>query len=155
MGLGGKCVGVVLEGDAGRSCTPWLNAASSVHVRQNFRHKGSCPRAVLDPSSNPSPGTSTTPRATPKPTRTVIHEDAIKVGGTTKAPDYCGVRKFFLEAKRPSVDIKSDIVPAYQLHRYAWTGRPAATIERQNDQFACEFYGLADEEGRIVEAATR
>jgi hypothetical protein len=40
----------------------------------------------------------------------VIHEDAIKIGGATKAPDYCfrigGTRKFFLEAKKPSVDIK-------------------------------------------------
>ena len=39
----------------------------------------------------------------------VIHEDAIKVGGVTKAPDYCfrigGARKFFLEAKKPSVNI--------------------------------------------------
>ena len=37
----------------------------------------------------------------------VIHEDAIKVGGSTKAPDYGfrigGVRKFFVEAKKPSV----------------------------------------------------
>ena len=36
----------------------------------------------------------------------VIHEDSIKVGGATKAPDYCfrigGVRKFFVEAKKPS-----------------------------------------------------
>ena len=36
----------------------------------------------------------------------VIHEDAIKIGGYTKAPDYCfrigGTRKFFLEAKKPS-----------------------------------------------------
>jgi len=36
----------------------------------------------------------------------VIHEDAIKIGGITKAPDYCfrigGVRKFFLEAKKPA-----------------------------------------------------
>jgi len=42
----------------------------------------------------------------------VIHEDAIKIGGFTKAPDYCfrigGTRKFFLEAKKPSVDIKGD-----------------------------------------------
>src|SRR5213592_788414 len=55
----------------------------------------------------------------------VIHEDAIKVGEATKAPDYCfrigGTRKFFLEAKRPSVDIKNDIGPALQLRRYAWT----------------------------------
>ena len=32
----------------------------------------------------------------------VIHEDAIKIGGATKAPDYCfrigGTRKFFLDA---------------------------------------------------------
>ena len=38
----------------------------------------------------------------------VIHEDAVKIGGTTKAPDYCfrigGVRKFFVETKKPSVD---------------------------------------------------
>jgi len=38
----------------------------------------------------------------------VIHEDAIKVGGATKAPDYCfrigGTRKFFLEAKKPAVN---------------------------------------------------
>ena len=40
----------------------------------------------------------------------VIHEDAIKMGGATKAPDYCfrigGARKFFLEAKKPAVNIK-------------------------------------------------
>lgn len=48
----------------------------------------------------------------------VIHEDAIKVSGATKAPDYCfrigGIRKFFLETKEPSVDIKVQINPAYQ-----------------------------------------
>jgi hypothetical protein len=49
----------------------------------------------------------------------VVHEDAIKVGGFTKAPDYSfrigGQRKFFLEAKKPSVNIKGDPGPAYQL----------------------------------------
>ena len=53
----------------------------------------------------------------------VIHEDAIKVGGSTKAPDYCfrigGVRKFFVEAKKPAVTVKDDPAPAYQLRRYA------------------------------------
>ncbi len=42
----------------------------------------------------------------------MIHEDAIKVGGATKAPDYCfrigGTRKFFVEAKKPAVNIKDD-----------------------------------------------
>src|SRR3970282_1707102 len=39
----------------------------------------------------------------------VIHEDAIKVGGYTKAPDYCfrigGMRKFLGGAQNPGVDI--------------------------------------------------
>jgi predicted type IV restriction endonuclease len=59
----------------------------------------------------------------------VIHEDAIKVGEATKAPDYCfrigGTRKFFLEAKRPSVDIKNDVSPAFA--RYLRRPTPATT----------------------------
>ena len=55
----------------------------------------------------------------------VIHEDAIKLGGGTKAPDYCfrvgGTRKFFVEAKKPSIDLKHEPSPAYQLRRYAWS----------------------------------
>ena len=57
----------------------------------------------------------------------VIHEDAIKIGGVTKAPDYCfrvgGMRRFFLEAKKPAINIREDIVPAFQLRRYAWSAR--------------------------------
>ena len=57
----------------------------------------------------------------------VIHEDAIKIGGATKAPDYCfrigGVKKFFVEAKKPSVNLKDDISPAFQLRRYAWSAK--------------------------------
>ena len=62
----------------------------------------------------------------------VIHEDAIKVGGYTKAPDYCfrigGTRKFFVEAKKPSVNIKDDPEPAYQLRRYAWSAKLPLSI---------------------------
>jgi type I restriction-modification system DNA methylase subunit len=62
----------------------------------------------------------------------VIHEDAIKVGEGTKAPDYCfrigGARKFFLEAKRPAIDIKNDSHPAFQLRRYAWTTKLPLSI---------------------------
>ena len=51
----------------------------------------------------------------------VIHADAIKTTDGTKAPDYCfrigGTRKFFLEARRPSVDIKNDVSPVFQLRR--------------------------------------
>jgi TaqI-like C-terminal specificity domain len=44
--------------------------------------------------------------------REVIHEDSIKVGGATRAPDYCfrvgGTRKFFLEAKKTKVASLTD-----------------------------------------------
>jgi hypothetical protein len=70
----------------------------------------------------------------------VVHEDAIKVGGTTKAPDYCfrvgGTRKFFLEAKKPSVDIHGEPGPAYQLRRYAWSAKLPLSILTDFAEFA-------------------
>ncbi len=70
----------------------------------------------------------------------VIHEDAIKIGGFTKAPDYCfrigGTRKFFLEAKKPSVNLKDDINPAYQLRRYAWSAKLPLSILTDFEEFA-------------------
>jgi len=55
----------------------------------------------------------------------VVHEDSLEVEGANKAPDYSfrvgGQRKFFVEAKKPSVHILSDIHPAFQLRRYAWS----------------------------------
>ncbi|HDS83638.1 MAG TPA: restriction endonuclease subunit M, partial [Phycisphaerales bacterium] len=70
----------------------------------------------------------------------VIHEDSIRVGSATKAPDYCfrigGTRKFFLEAKKPSVDIKGDPAPAYQLRRYAWSAKLPLSILTDFEEFA-------------------
>ncbi len=70
----------------------------------------------------------------------VIHEDAIKVGGATKAPDYCfrvgGTRKFFLETKRPSVNIKEDMDAAFQLRRYAWSAKLPLSILTDFEEFA-------------------
>ncbi len=72
--------------------------------------------------------------------REVVHEDAIKVGGTTKAPDYCfrvgGVRKFFVEAKAPVRDIARDPAPAFQLRRYAWTARLPLSILTDFEEFS-------------------
>jgi len=57
----------------------------------------------------------------------VVHEDAIKVGLDSRAPDYSfrigGQRKFFVEAKKPAVNLKDDPAPAYQLRRYAWSAK--------------------------------
>src|SRR4030042_5332891 len=58
-----------------------------------------------------------------EPYKDVVHEAALKVGGVTKAPDYCfrigGARKFFLEAKKPGGDLKHNPDPAFQLRRSA------------------------------------
>jgi type I restriction-modification system DNA methylase subunit len=70
----------------------------------------------------------------------VIHEDAIKIGGYTKAPDYCfrigGARKFFVEAKKPAVNVKDDVSPAFQLRRYAWSAKLPLSILTDFEEFA-------------------
>lgn len=70
----------------------------------------------------------------------VINEDAIKIGGETKAPDYCfrigGTRKFFLEAKKPAIDIGDSEESAYQLRRYAWSAKLPLSILTNFEKFA-------------------
>ncbi len=70
----------------------------------------------------------------------VVHEDSLKIGASTKAPDYSfrigGTRKFFVEAKRPSVRIKTDIAPAFQLRRYAWSAKLPLSILTDFEELA-------------------
>lgn len=70
----------------------------------------------------------------------VIHEDAIRIGSAVKAPDYCfrigGTRKFFVETKKPSVNIKEDVNPAFQLRRYAWSAKLPLSILTDFEEFA-------------------
>ena len=73
--------------------------------------------------------------------REVIHEDKIKIGTATKAPDYSfrlggGKRLFFVEAKKPSVFIKDDITPAYQVRRYGWSAKLPISIITDFEEFA-------------------
>ncbi|MGP1439985.1 MAG: Eco57I restriction-modification methylase domain-containing protein [Treponema sp.] len=59
--------------------------------------------------------------------REVITEDRIVVDGQKKHPDYtlccAGVKKIFVEAKKPSVNLKLDPAPALQVRRYAYTAK--------------------------------
>lgn len=70
----------------------------------------------------------------------VIHEDSIRIGGKVKAPDYCfrigGARKFFIEVKKPSVNIKEDVNPAFQLRRYAWSSKLPLSLLTDFEEFA-------------------
>jgi len=73
--------------------------------------------------------------------REVIHEDKIKIGSATKAPDYSfrlpgGKRLFFVEAKKPSVYVKDEILPAYQVRRYAWSAKLPISILTDFEEFA-------------------
>ena len=72
--------------------------------------------------------------------RQVIHEDSLTVEGSTKAPDYCfqlgGRRIFFVEAKKPAVDLKESVHPAYQLRRYAWSAKLPVSILTDFQEFA-------------------
>ena len=86
----------------------------------------------------------------------VIHEDAIKIGKTTKAPDYSfrigGQRKFFVETKKPSVNIKGDVNPAYQIRRYSWSAKLPLAILTDFEEFAvydCRKKPLANDSASV------
>ena len=64
----------------------------------------------------------------------VIHEDAIKVGGSTKAPDYC----FRIGGTHSAKTLVQRQIDA---------------TDRQIDQLVYELYGLTEEEIAIVEGA--
>ena len=72
--------------------------------------------------------------------REVIHEDSLEDQGSLKAPDYAfrigTTRKFFVEAKKPAVDIRYDIHPAYQLRRYAWNAHLPLSILTDFEELA-------------------
>jgi len=62
-------------------------------------------------------------------------------GGRKRAPDYVfqfGRRdpKFFVEAKKPGVSIKSDPAPSYQLRAYGWNARLPLSILTDFEEFA-------------------
>lgn len=90
----------------------------------------------------------------------VIHEHSIKTGGHTRAPDYCfrigGAPKFFLEAKKPSVNIEKDIPSAFQIRRYAWSAKLPLSILTDFEEFAvydCRFKPVKNDKpalGRIL-----
>ncbi|MBT2559572.1 N-6 DNA methylase [Hymenobacter sp. ISL-91] len=71
----------------------------------------------------------------------VVHEAKVRVGKATKAPDYLfrlpgGQNLFFLEAKKPSVDIKDDVQPAYQVRRYGWNAKMVLSLLTDFEELA-------------------
>lgn len=72
--------------------------------------------------------------------RDVVQEESLRFGGSVKAPDFTfrigGTRKFFVEAKRPGIQIKTATQPAFQLRRYAWSAKLPLSILTDFEEFA-------------------
>jgi type I restriction-modification system DNA methylase subunit len=71
--------------------------------------------------------------------RQVVREDKVTIQGKPKAPDYSfriyGQRKFFVEAKKPSVDIVKDSESAFQIRRYGYTANLPLSILTNFEHF--------------------
>jgi predicted type IV restriction endonuclease len=70
----------------------------------------------------------------------VVHEDALRISGQVGAPDYGfrtgGVRRFFVEAKKPSVNVRDQPAAAFQLRRYAWSAKLDLSIVTDFEELA-------------------
>ncbi|RKZ55254.1 MAG: restriction endonuclease subunit M, partial [Candidatus Parabeggiatoa sp. nov. 2] len=86
----------------------------------------------------------------------VLHEDALKIGRATKAPDYSfrigGLRKFFLEAKKPAILIKNNAEAAFQVRRYGWSAKLPLSILTNFAEFS--VYDCRFKPAKTDEAAT-
>ena len=82
----------------------------------------------------------------------VVHEDTLRISGSgTTAPDYSfrigGTRKFFVEAKKPSVYLKDDPEPALQLRRYSFSAKLALGVVTDFQEFAIYDTRIRPKEG--------
>ncbi|MGI6369957.1 MAG: Eco57I restriction-modification methylase domain-containing protein [Candidatus Kapaibacterium sp.] len=72
--------------------------------------------------------------------RQVVSEDKVSISGKQKSPDYGfyikGKLRFFVEAKKPSVNIKYDVGPAFQVRRYGYSARLPISILTDFEEFA-------------------
>ena len=70
----------------------------------------------------------------------VLHEAGLRSGGTIKHPDYTFLagsrRAFYVETKKPSINIGNAIEPAEQLRSYGWSGNTALGILTNFAEFA-------------------
>ncbi len=97
----------------------------------------------------------------PQYLREVVHEDTIEVedGGAvfTKKPDYAmrlgAERKFFVEAKRPSVPIATSNAAAFQVRRYGWNARLPISVLSNFGQlviYDCRVRPQAEHNARVA-----
>lgn len=89
--------------------------------------------------------------------REVLQEYSIKIEGKNKAPDYCfrsgRTDKFFVEAKKPSVNLKDDAKAAFQTRAYGWNRGLPFCILTDFEEFAvydCRFKPVLTESAQTA-----
>lgn len=90
-------------------------------------------------------------RGLPRPLREVILEANVDVNEQTKKPDYelrnNGIRKFFVEAKKPAIDIKTSKEASFQSRRYGWSAKlPISVLTNFKDLVIYDCYPLPSKE---------
>lgn len=82
-------------------------------------------------------------KGNPPGNREVEHEAPIRgprAEAGVRTPDYAfrvgSARKFFVEAKKPAVDILGGAAPAYQLRSYAWSAEMPLSILTDFEEFS-------------------
>ncbi|MDE2777880.1 MAG: Eco57I restriction-modification methylase domain-containing protein [Chloroflexota bacterium] len=87
----------------------------------------------------------------------VLHEAGLRSGGTIKHPDYTFLagnrRAFYVETKKPSIDIGASVEPAEQLRSYGWSGDTALGILTNFAEFAVYDCRIKPEQGDSPEEA--
>ena len=70
----------------------------------------------------------------------VVREASVEVEGKAKKPDYefriGGTRKFYVEAKKPAVNLEDDAGVAFQIRRYSWSAKLPLGILTNFGEFA-------------------
>lgn len=94
--------------------------------------------------------------------REVLLEESLKANASThsKKPDYTfrlyGERKFFLEAKKPCVDICHDNAPAKQVRRYGYTaGLKISVLSNFEDLFVYDTSCPVEESDSLTKARVK
>ena len=94
--------------------------------------------------------------STAEANRDVIIESSVRVEGSFKAPDYAfrigPTPKFFVEAKKPSVNLEKDTSSAFQVRSYAWSAKLPVSILSDFEEFA--VYDCRNRPDRSDSAAT-
>lgn len=71
----------------------------------------------------------------------VIHEDRVRVDGSSRNPDYCiqygrNNKLFYIEAKKTSVNIKNSAEAAFQIRSYGWSAKMPICLLSKFEEFA-------------------